>query len=92
MHEKTNKYEPLQPYDERMKAMDMDPENDFPEITPEVEATARRGFIAGLQGRAAGLVQIDEDLIQLFPTEKAVNEALRKVAELVRQVERRQAS
>ena len=92
MHDSTDKNrasETMLPYDEEMRAIDMDPANDFPEITPEVEATARRGFLAQLQGRSPAFVRIDEDLHQLFPTERAVNDALRKLAELVHQVEAR---
>lgn len=93
MHDSTDKSrgaEPLQSYDERMRAVDMDEANDFPEITPEVEATARRGPIAGLPGRLAQ-VRIDPDLQSLFPTEQAVNEALRGLAELAKRVEARRA-
>jgi hypothetical protein len=94
MHERTGKdrvSEPVAPYDDEMRSVDMDPANDFPEITPEVEATARRGFLSELRGRAPAFVRIDEDLRELFPSEQAVNAALRKVAELVHQVEARRA-
>jgi hypothetical protein len=60
---------------------------EIPELPDEAWDNAVRGLDAA---RAKwGRVRIDPELRKLFPTEKDVNDALRKVAELVQQVEAR---
>jgi hypothetical protein len=50
---------------------------DFPEITEEMRSGAVRGLYADALWRRSNVVPIDEDLRALFPTERAVNDALR---------------
>lgn len=54
-----------------------EPTEDFPEITEEMLAgSVRGGFAEGLRKRS-NVVTINEELRELFPTERAVNDALR---------------
>jgi hypothetical protein len=54
-----------------------EPTEDFPEITEEMLAGAVRGRFADALDRRSNAVLIDEDLRGAFPTEHAVNDALR---------------
>lgn len=55
---------------------------------PELPDEAWEGAVRGLKAARAkwGRIRVDPDLRELFPTERAVNDALRKLAEIVHQV------
>lgn len=62
---------------------DLKLDEDFPEIPDEAWARAVRGkHTAAVQART-NVATIDEDLRELFPTEKAVNDALRSLAKAI---------
>lgn len=61
---------------------DPEPTEDFPEITEEMLAGAVRGGLADELRRGSNVVRIDEDLQPLFPSERAVNDALRALLPL----------
>jgi len=54
-----------------------EPTEDFPELTPEDLAQAVRGLYAEGLNKCSNVVPVDEDLRAAFPTERAVNDALR---------------
>lgn len=61
-----------------------EPTEDFPEITEEMLAGSVRGGFAEELRKGSNVVPVDEDLRSLFPSERAVNEALRELLPLAR--------
>ena len=59
----------------------------IPQLPDDAWEEAVRGRHAARAKWAPGLVRIDQDLLELFPTEQAVNEALRAIALILRRVE-----
>jgi hypothetical protein len=57
-----------------------EPDEDFPEIPDEAWARDVRGNQTAAVRAGTNVATIDEDLRELFPTEKAVNDALRSLA------------
>jgi hypothetical protein len=64
-------------YSERARAVDMDPANDFPELPEDARPVRPRGYIYLRSRNPSNVAEIDGDLQELFPTERAVNDALR---------------
>jgi hypothetical protein len=60
-----------------------EPTEDFPEITEEMLASSVRGGLAEELDKGSNVVLIDEGLRPVFPSERAVNEALRELLPLV---------
>jgi hypothetical protein len=57
-----------------------EPDEDFPELPDEAWSRAMRGKHTAAVLAHTNVVVIDEDLREFFPTEKAVNDALRSLA------------
>ena len=64
-------------YSDQARAIDMDPANDFPEIPEDARPVKPRGWLYLRSRNPSNVADIDQDLQDLFPTERAVNDALR---------------
>ena len=69
-------------------ADDLRGEYDF---TPEQLASGVRGKYAERYGRGVNIVRLDPDVAAVFPDSESVNQALRALAEVIRNRERRSA-
>jgi hypothetical protein len=70
---------------------DADELRDEYELTAEQLRNAERGKYAGRYAEGINLVRLDPDVAAVFPDSDAVNRALRALAEIIRQTERRSA-
>jgi hypothetical protein len=70
---------------------DADELRDEYELTAEQLRNAERGKYASRYAEGINLVRLDPDVAAVFPDSDAVNRALRALAEIIRQTERRSA-
>jgi hypothetical protein len=70
---------------------DADDMRDEYEFSAEQLQSAARGRYAGRYAGGIDLVRLDPDVATVFPDSEAVNRALRALAEIIRQSERRSA-
>jgi hypothetical protein len=61
------------------------------DFTPEQMRAGIRGKYAGRHARGVNMVRLDPDVAAVFPDSESVNQALRSLAQIVRDRERRPA-